>query len=90
MQPQSEDRARLLRRLALVVDGSRPDYIREAAGAAVQRMLSPGNPLRSKTAAELLSEIKQPWETKAVRNQWGRYEQRPVCRPLPESPADVW
>ena len=88
MQQPDNDRARLLRRLALVVDASRPDYVREAAVAAVQKMLSPDNPLRLEAAYDLLDRVLPAWSSRLYREN-GRAVLRKVTRP-PISLADVW
>jgi hypothetical protein len=87
-QQDDEYRARLLKRLALVADESRPEEIRLAATSAVQKMLPVGNPLRSIPAEELLNQAKRPWQTRLVL-QDGRGVERRVQRP-PQSIADVW
>jgi hypothetical protein len=88
MPTQSEDRARLLKRLALIVDESRPYSIRLAATGSVQKMLSPTNPLRSLPAEELLEQAKRSWDSRLYLEN-GRGVLRRVQRP-PISLQDVW
>jgi hypothetical protein len=86
---REEQRARLLRRLALIVDETRPTFIRLAAIRAVQRSLAIENPLRLETAMELLDRVMPPWATRPYRNGYGRFEERLVQRP-PTGLRDVW
>jgi len=76
MLSPSEARELLIRRLAVIVDEDRPDFIRRAVAKEVpgspskskevQGTLQPGHPLRAKTPAELLAEIKPPWASRLV------------------------
>jgi hypothetical protein len=86
--PQSEDRVLLLRRLVVIVDEHRPDFVRRATIAEIQQMLQLGHPLRSKSPAELLAKIKQPWGTRLYLEGGHAIEKR-VQRP-PQSINDLW
>jgi hypothetical protein len=90
MQPQSDSvtRARFLRRLSIIVDESRSDFIRLAAIRKVQSMLLDINPIRYETPEVLLDRIKQSWEMRPYLTG-GRVQARTVQRP-PISLADVW
>ena len=84
----SAERARLLKRLAVVVSEDWPYTVRRAAIRAVQSMLPDVNPLKRVPADALLDQIKPPWETRTYLER-GRGVRRPVQRP-PQSIADVW
>ena len=88
MLSQTDDRARMLKRLALIVDDSRPSFMREAAIRAVQSSLAPTNPLRLESASDLLDRILPAWGVRLYREN-GRAVLRKVTRP-PISLADVW
>ena len=85
---QSEHQKKLLNRLAVIVDLSRPDYVRESAIREVQQMLPSTNPLRLVQPSDLLERVLQPWETRVYMEQ-GRGVKRVVTRP-PASLRDVF
>ena len=81
-------KARLLRRLAVVVDLAQTYHVRLCAVRAVQGMLDPSSSLRREDAHELLSRALNAWDKRPVivnqRTAWIT-----VRRP-PQSLADVW
>lgn len=79
---------RLLKRLALVVDERRPEFVRLAAIRSVQRMLPDTNPLRSEAPESLLDRTLRPWDNRLYREN-GRGILRRVTIP-PASLMDVW
>jgi hypothetical protein len=85
--PQSEERE-LLRRLAVIANEDRPDFIRCATIAEIQTMFAPGHALRSKSPAELLAEVKPPWGTRLYL-VGGRAIEKRVQRP-PQTIQDLW
>jgi hypothetical protein len=90
MQPQSDSvtRARFMRRLSIIVDESRSDFIRLAAIRKVQAMLPEINPIRLQNLEKLLDSVKRPWETRPYLIG-GRPQMRPVKRP-PQTIGDLW
>ena len=88
MKVNEEFLARLIKRLAVVVDDAQPLRVRLCAIRAVQAMLPEVNPLRREPPEDLLDRIKRPWELRIFLVR-GRGVERPVQRP-PQSLADVW
>lgn len=84
----SESHARLLRRLAVVADEGRPEFIRLAAIRSVQAMLPDANPLARESSDQLLDRVLRPWDVRAYLVA-GRGVMRTVSRP-PISMRDVW
>jgi len=85
---KSEYQVRLLKRLSIVVDLSRPDFIREAAIKSVQAMLPSENPLRLEEPSDLLERVLPSWGSRRYLVD-GRGVMRTVSRP-PTSLRDVW
>lgn len=79
---------RLLRRLNVIVDDRWAYSIRLAAVKAAQQMLDDRNPLRSRSAEDLLDSVLQPWDVRLYLER-GRGVLRTVTRP-PISMRDVW
>lgn len=88
MPPNEDNRARLLRRLAVVVDDRWTYQIRLSAVQAIQVSLPDGNPLRGENAEQLLDRALKPWDCRLYL-QNGRGIMRRVSRP-PISLRDVW
>ena len=85
---QTEFQVRLLKRLAVVVNGNLSDRIRLAAIVAIQKMLPEENPLRAETPESLLDRTLPAWGTRSFL-VGGRAVQRRVLRPV-QSLRDVW
>ena len=84
------DHERLLRRLAVVCDDGESYQVRLAVAGAVLDALPPSHPLRSRTSAELVTTVLDPWQTKTVWDPTRRgWTERTVARP-PLTLADVW
>lgn len=81
-------RARFLKRLALVADEMQPDFVRMAAIRAVKQILSTTHPYQTRTAQDLLDNVKRTWDTRTFL-EGGRGTERRVLRP-PQSLADLW
>ncbi|WP_433965980.1 hypothetical protein [Tunturiibacter gelidiferens] len=86
---QSEHQTKLLNRLAVIVDLSRPDYIREAAIREIQQLLPDTNPLRGEEPSELLERVLPPWGTRTYLVKRERPRIGKVSRP-PTGLRDVW
>jgi hypothetical protein len=86
--PHEEYRARLLRRLAVVVDEGKPHGIRRAAVVAVQSMLRDGNPLKAEDPDNLLERTLPAWGNRlyliAGRRRYARVQRPPTAL------SDVW
>lgn len=87
-KPHHEWKARLIRRLAIVVDEHRTNTVRIAAVRAVQQMLDPTHPLRSERPDDLLGSVLWPWDRREEL-RGGRWVQCTVARP-PKGLGDVW
>lgn len=81
-------RVRMLRRLAVVADEAKPEFIRIAAIRSIQKMLPSGNPLAREPSDQLLDRILRPWDSRMYLVA-GRGVMRTVSRP-PVSMRDVW
>jgi hypothetical protein len=92
MQRHSEDhatwKARLLRRLAVVVDDGQTYMVRIAAIRAVQEMFDVDSSIRCEDAHSLLDRVLNSWDTREEL-RGGRYAECRVKRP-PEGLRDVW
>jgi hypothetical protein len=88
MMPNDEYRARLLKRLALVVSDEKTYRIRLCAVRSIQASLPAGNPLKWVEAEELLDRASKPWDSRLYLIG-GRGQLRRVSRP-PVSLSDVW
>jgi hypothetical protein len=91
MQPGEDHaawKARLMKRLTVVVDTGQTHQIRLAAIRAVQQMYGPDSSLRKEGADDLLGRVLNPWDRKETevdrRTCW-----IPVKRP-PQGVRDVW
>jgi len=85
---QTEFQVRLLKRLAVVVNGNLSDRIRLAAIVAIQKMLPEENPLRAETPESLLDRTLPALGTRSFLVN-GRTVQKRVLRPV-QSLRDVW
>lgn len=81
-------KARLLRRLSVVVDLGQTYHVRLCAVRAVQSMLDSRSSLRGEDAHELLARTLNPWDRRQELRS-GRYAQVTVKRP-PAGLRDVW
>lgn len=81
-------RLRLLKRLAVVADEGRPEFVRLAAIRSIQKMLPSINPLCNRSADELLEAVLPVWGNRLYLIG-GRGQLRTVSRP-PRSLRDVW
>jgi len=91
MTPTANDETytvRLLKRLAVVADEGRPEFIRLAAIRAIQKMLPSTNPLTQESSGQLLDRVLRPWDVRSYLIG-GRGQLRAVSRP-PASLRDVW
>jgi hypothetical protein len=89
MQPIDARRRVALRKwLTCAVDTDRPYTIRLAAIRAIQRSLTPRNPLRLESAERLLDRTLPDWAVRGYLED-GRRVERKVTRP-PLGLLDVW